>query len=239
MRAIILAAGQGKRILPLTKDIPKCLLDVGGISILEYQLQICEKLKINEIYIVVGFKFWHIMRKIGNSVTYIINKNYATTNSLYSFWLAKEIIQDDIIVLNSDVIFHEHILRQLIKSKENNIISADFRKDFTSEDMKIRVDGDKRLLEISKDIEDSKAMAENLGIVKLSKGCAKVLIDTVEPIIHTTARNKWFPYGLNLISDHQVIKCMDIMNYPWIEIDFIEDYEKAKNIIYPKILKLT
>lgn len=234
MQALILAAGQGRRLLPLTKDRPKCLLQFGDMTLLEIQVEQCRRLGIEKIWAVIGFKEENVRRVMGDKISYISNKDYMTTNSLYSFWLARQIMTTDTLIMNSDVMLDDEILVKLMDSEQGNLLAADFRSDFQQEDMKIAVDSTLRLLSISKTLGSKKAKAENLGVLKLSIGCIRQLINVVEPIIDVSKR-EFFPYALDLLASTVEIGCLAVGNLPWIEIDFPEDYQKALREVFPRI----
>jgi L-glutamine-phosphate cytidylyltransferase len=234
MQALILAAGQGRRLLPLTKDTPKCLLKFGDITLLEIQAEQCRRLGLEKIWAVIGFKEEDVRRIMGDKISYISNKDYMTTNSLYSFWLARQILTTDTLIMNSDVIVDDEIIVKLMDSEQGDLLAADFRTEFQEEDMKIAVDSNLRLLSISKTLGSEKAKAENLGVLKLSIGCIRQLINVVEPIIDASKR-EFFPYALDLLAPTVEIGCLPVGNLPWIEIDFPEDYQKALREVFPRI----
>ena len=115
---IILAAGKGSRLYPLTKNIPKCLVKYKGKSILDHQLEICKKIRLNKIYLISGYKSDQIKKK---NVKKIKNNKYKTTNMLFSLFRAKKLFdgKEDIIISYGDIIFKKKILQKLINSNEN------------------------------------------------------------------------------------------------------------------------
>ena len=118
MILIILAAGKGSRLYPLTKNIPKCLVKYKGKSILDHQLEICKKIKLNKIYLISGYKSDQIKKK---NIKKIKNTKYKTTNMLFSLFRAKKLFdgKEDIIISYGDIIFKKKILQKLINSNEN------------------------------------------------------------------------------------------------------------------------
>ena len=119
--AVILAAGQGLRLRPLTDKIPKCLAAVHGKSIMSYQLAALERAGIQRCVMVVGYMAGLVRDKFGSQynameLSYVENKCYAETNNLYSLWLAREQIADDILLLECDIIFEDSVLSELIES---------------------------------------------------------------------------------------------------------------------------
>src|SRR5512146_1473052 len=105
-RAIILAAGQGRRLWPYTKDRPKCLLDIGGRSIIEHQVDLLAAEGIRQITVVIGYMGPKVQAVLGSRVAYCENDLFASTSSMYSLWLARDAAADGFLVINSDVLFH-------------------------------------------------------------------------------------------------------------------------------------
>src|SRR3989344_5647474 len=145
MKAVILAAGQGKRLFELTADIPKSLLDVGGKTILEWTLDNAVDCGIKDMAIVVGFKDDQIIKKIGNTykgakITYISNPLYNSTNNIVSAWLVKDYGKDGFILINGDDIVANDILKNVVNSKHENAAVIDLSKtDLPEEAMKATV----------------------------------------------------------------------------------------------------
>ena len=119
MMGLILAAGSGTQMENNT--IPKCLLNLGDISIIEYQLECFKELGINNIVVVVGFNSEMIKERVGTNVKYVSNLNYKTTNNLYSMWAAESSLNDDFVCVYGDLLFHKDILKNCIDSKSEQI----------------------------------------------------------------------------------------------------------------------
>lgn len=125
--AIILAAGNGSRLQPLTNQIPKVMVDVCGKTIIKRALDnLAELNKINKIMIIVGYKAEKIRKHIGDShkgidITYIMNDDYNSTNNMYSLWLAKDYINRNTILLEGDVVFEKEMLIPLLDSRHPNL----------------------------------------------------------------------------------------------------------------------
>jgi len=231
--AVILAAGRGARLAPLTNDIPKCLLPIGRTTIIEFQIRQLRTIGFTDITIVTGYHQEKVVRACGKkNIHYIHNKDYAVTNSLYSLYMAREAIKEGGYVFNSDVVFHLDILKDLVSSPYENAIVGDFRKNLGEEEMKIVARGH-RLSKISKDIAPDRAHGENLGLVKLSPAGAKALIHAAEKEIQKSSLNLWVPQGIALILPRIPFYVIPTHSRPWIEIDYIHDLEKAKKEIYP------
>ena len=235
MKAIILAAGESKRMLSLTENLPKCLLKVGDRSIIEHQIASLYHYGLDEIVIVTGFCEDKIRAACGDKIHYITNHRFAETNSIYSLWLAKGDTHDGFVVLNSDVLFHPLILGKLLESKRPDALTMGKQGDMGDEEMKVKVNSD-RVIDIGKEMPTHQADGENLGIVKFSPAGAKVLFEKVDELISKGLVNKWVPFAFQQIASYHHLYAVDIGNLPWIEIDFAEDYEKAKEVVYPRIV---
>lgn len=128
MQAIILAAGNGKRLRPLTDIIPKVMVEICGETIIKRALNHLAELKeIDEVIIVIGYKSEKIKEHIGEfykgmKITYILNKDYNSTNNIYSLWLAKDYVKSDVILLEGDILFEKEMLTPLLDSNHPNLV---------------------------------------------------------------------------------------------------------------------
>ncbi len=228
MLAVILAAGKGKRLKEITKDMPKCLIEIGGKSIIERQIEILNKNGINEIYVVVGYKANEIMKKLNGKVNFILNEDYEKTDNLYSLYLAKNFVKGrEFILLNGDAIFDEEIIKQIIM-KDGNRIPVD-KKHYDKEELKIKGD------EIAEKILPKSAAREEsdgstIGIFKFSPDGSKILFDEIEGLVEKGMKNRWFEYAINKILNKTNFYIEDISNYNWMEIDTMQDLKKAREI---------
>ncbi|RLF47982.1 MAG: hypothetical protein DRN29_00990, partial [Thermoplasmata archaeon] len=127
MQAVILAAGRGNRLRPLTDKIPKVLVEVNGTPFIINDLEAWAKHKeIKEVIIVVGYKKELIKERVGNEykglkIKYVENNDWATTNNIYSLWLAKDLIKEDFILMEGDIFFEHDILDYIFKNRDKNI----------------------------------------------------------------------------------------------------------------------
>ena len=139
--AVILAAGPGSRLLPHTAHSPKCLTEIGGQPILRYQLAALRACGIRDIVIVVGYLGDKIRARVDSSITFVENREYATTNSSYSLWLARNHLRSGFIHLNSDLLFEPESLRALLAAPAANAVIVDRHVRSGSDMMKARMDG--------------------------------------------------------------------------------------------------
>jgi choline kinase len=237
MKAIILAAGKGTRLDGAAVK-PKCLVEVGGSTLLNRQLEILRALGINDIVVVIGFGGASIREHCGSDVSFVENIHFAETSSLYSLWLAREHLSEGFVVLNSDVLFHPQLLANLlVSSRDDALLISDHdlqTNPLGDEEMKVKVK-DELVVDISKDISPLEADGENIGIVKFSAAGAKILVGYMNELIADGAKKDWAPRAFLEYARHHPLHALSTGGLPWIEIDFPEDYQRAVSEIYPQI----
>ena len=239
MKAVILSAGQGKRLLPLTEDRPKCLIEINGKTILEWQLENLLKSGVRSITIVTGFKSILVENLILNKykdldIDCIYNPFYGVSDNLASCWLARENFCDDFLIVNGDDVFEVALINKLIKSRNAPItVAVNIKEVYDQEDMKVLFNSENgRLLRVGKDIECSKANGEAIGIHLFRNKGVSFFRRKVEDLMREEAALKmWYLSAINsLINETEILVC-DITGYRWSEIDFIEDLQKANDIV--------
>jgi len=234
MKAIILAAGIGSRLFPHTKDIPKCLLTVGSMSILEHQINALKENSIKDIVIVVGHKSEKIEEFVNSNkkfedlnIKIIKNKNYKTTNSSYSLWLTKGEIKDGFIYLNSDLIFDSALLKKLMESNYEDCIIINKKINPANDMFKVRMKQDK-IFHLNKEMEEEDISGEAVGPARFSQEGASKIITRLEKLIKEGDYSNWCYRIFSDISkehDFYGISCDDLF---WVEIDNLEDLEDAR-----------
>ena len=164
--AVILAAGSGSRL----GSGVKCLVEVGGRSLLEHQFRALEEAGVNTVVVVAGHQVERVRRAVGGRADVIVNDRYAETNSVYSFMLARESVDGSALVLNADVLFHPEVIRRLL-DVDGSALAFDSSADLDDETMKVEV-YDEHLVRMSKTLEPVVQSGENLGILKLDGSAA-------------------------------------------------------------------
>ena len=194
-KALILAAGLGSRLLKQTEEKPKALVEINGKPILEYQLESLEKNGIKEVVIVIGYKGEKIKEFLKNkfknlNIKFIENKNYASSNSSYSFWLAKDEIKNEpYIHLNCDIVFFADLIKKLIDSKYDNVIVVDKKVPHGKKREYVLLEGDK-IIEMNRDVVNP--IGQGTGIAKFSPENIKWLIEKIQKYIEDGDKNQTF-----------------------------------------------
>ena len=236
MRAIILAAGKGSRLEPVSGESVKCLVELGGMTLIERQFSYLRACGITQIAVVVGFQAERIRRICGPKVDYVEISIFAETNSLYSLWLARHLFGDGFVVMNSDVFFHPQLLGDLLTAKYEDAILISWRNQtkYGDEEMKVKVRGG-HLLDISKAMDPDEADGENVGIIKFGASGAGVLAKELEKLIAEGAKKTWAPRAFLEFSKSRPLHAVSTRGFPWIEIDFPDDLRRAQEEILPRI----
>jgi choline kinase len=237
MRGIILTAGRGNRLRPITSDRPKCLAKVGGCTILERQLRALRACGISRITVVTGYRAEDVRRMTGPSIEFVHNSRYAVTNSLYSLWLARDLLREGFVVLNCDVVFHRQLLMDLLAARYEDALLVAFRgRDelYSDEEMKLRVRNG-RVTEISKTLRDGDADGESIGIAKFGASGAALLVEEMDRLVAAGAIKDWAPAAFDEFCRRRPLHAVDHRGFPWIEIDSPQDYWRACTHIAPAL----
>jgi len=238
MKGIILAAGKGTRLNGVELK-PKCLFEVGGSTLLQRQTSALSEAGIDEVVLVLGFEAERIQRHCGPNVSFVSNTRFGETSSLYSLWLAKEHLTDGFVVLNCDVLFHPELLTRLLASPFPDALLVDFvdkqNNQLGDEEMKVKV-SEGRVVDINKHMNPAEADGENVGVVKFSREGARRLIAEMDRLISSGDCDRdWAPRAFREFALRYPLHAISTENFPWIEIDFPEDYRRAQDEVFPRI----
>lgn len=243
MKMIILAAGKGERLYPLTKNTPKPLLDLGdGTTILEKQLETISQIpEIKEVVLAIGYRAEQVEAKIkmhkenGMKIKTVLNPLYDVSNNLLTLWMAKHEMESDFIVTNGDNIFDPEAIRKLISTGKSGIFLTVVRKKkYNEDDMKVIVSDDNLVVKVSKEIPTEDANADSVGLVKVQgEKQRKTFVETMEELARDPAyRNRFWLEIFNRLSEKGYpIITVEIDKSQWKEIDFHPDIENLKNIL--------
>ncbi len=237
MKSVILAAGISSRLRPLTDSTPKCLLKIGGKTILERTLDNLLAYNLDDIIIVTGYLEEQIKNFVAKNypqlnVTFIFNDKFASTNNIYSLWMTKNIVMNnEMLLMDSDILFDKKILALLSKSKYKNCLALKSDHQLSDEEIKVRLKDDKSIAEISKTVDLKLAAGESIGIEKFSAKFTNKLFDILDrKILDENKVNIFYEAAFQDVLDAgNKIYAVDIGNLKCIELDFAEDIEKANS----------
>jgi len=239
MRAILLAAGSGRR---LQQPFPKCLVEIGGTTLLTRTLRVLAAVNTAEAWVVVGYRRQLIAEELARHppplrVTCVSNDLFLR-GSVRSLWAAQAALVDPVLVMDADVLFPVSLVRRLLDSSHRNCVLADPGASFTGEEMILTRQGE-RIWDITRGVSDpSGTVGEGVGFYKLDRPAAQHLRLLLDQWITNGRDNdeyeevfralfKAHDFGYELVGD-----------LPWTEIDFPEDIRKAEQLIWPQIQRL-
>jgi choline kinase len=218
MKAIILAAGPGSRMLPHTEHRPKCLLKIGGHPILHYQLAGLRHCGVHDITVVVGYLAEQIKEFVTTPVTFVENREFRDTGSSYSLWLARESMRDGFLYLNSDLVFHPDMLKALLDSPDENAVIVERRIVPTSDMQKAQMDG-RLILQMGKHLPADVAAAEVVGPVKFGAAGAARIIERLDELVQAGDRNRWAYEVFGTVGPEIAFSGVDNPGCFWAEVD--------------------
>ena len=242
MKAIILAAGVGSRIRPLTDNCPKTLLKIGGSTILERMISHIQGCGISEIVFVLGYLQGQIRDYVSTrfpelDAHFVVNDRYAETNTGYSLMLASDLIGDSAFVkFDADVVFDREILGRLLECDHDTCLCIDKNIDLDAEEIKVIIEGRNRVVRAGKTVDPEEAAGESIGIEKISAGTARLLFAELKKMMAETQYHQEYYEAAyeRLIEKDVPFYALDITGLRWTEIDTREDFARAEEMFKPR-----
>jgi choline kinase len=239
LEAVILSAGQGKRLLPHTRTLPKCLLPVGpgGRTVLDLQIEALVAAGIDgPITVMVGFAADRVHRHVTESlrvdcdVRLVFNPLHRHSDNLVTAWFACQQVAGSFVLLNGDTIFEPAVLHRVLGVRDASVVAAIHRKDaYDSDDMGVWLDEDTRLVGIGKEQRATEPDAEAIGVYTARDRGVEVLRDGfARAVAGPDGMRSWYPPVLETIAREEPIATADVSGLWWTEIDVYEDLEKAR-----------
>lgn len=242
MQAIILAAGMGKRLGELTKNNTKCMVEVGGIRLIERALWILDKKNLSRIVIVVGYQYENLISfvnslKIHTPIEYLVNELYDRTNNIFSLFLAKEkLIQEDTLLLESDLIFEERLIDLLIEDERDTLALVDKFENWMDGTC-IVVDKEDNITDFISgkllEYKEKERYYKTVNIYKFSAEFSeKVYVPFLEAYAKVMGNNEYYETVIKLILllDKNTMKAKRLSGERWYEIDDIQDLDIAETL---------
>lgn len=239
MKAIILAAGVGKRLWEVTQHRPKCLIEIGGRTLLHRYLASLRSVGIHRADIVVGYKQEMIRAAVatndcGIRVNFLVNEQFHR-GSISSLWIARTSLDDDAIVMDADVLFHQEILRRLVESPYENALLMDDTVKQTGEECMVVVESG-RVIALTKKMPLRYDYAgEGVGFLKVRHADAPYVIASLKDHVDREAWQMEYEDALLGFFRDVRVGHEKIGGLPWTEIDFVEDVTKAEREVLPRL----
>jgi choline kinase len=237
MKAVILSAGQGKRLLPLTADSPKCILPIMGQTLIEWQIDELAKCGIDQVTVVLGYRAEKVERILrsrygADRVRTVYNVAYAVSDNLVSCWAAHDEMNQDFVLLNGDTLFEAAVLKQLLETDTRPLtVVVSQKNEYDADDMKVELDGC-RLVKIGKDLIPDQVDGESIGMILFRDRGPMMFRDAIEKALRDpSSQMKWYLSVIDeLAHDFPVWTCL-IPGLQWCEVDYRADLKQAEKVV--------
>ena len=237
-KAIILSAGQGSRLGHLTDDRPKCLIEFGGRTLLDRQLDTLAENGVGQAVVVTGFRDDLVEAAIarrsgGPQLRTIYNPFFKVADNLGSLFMARDELSGDCLVWNGDTLVADSLMARVVANDRPGICVTIDRKDsYDADDMKVVVDADGRLKAIAKRLPKDQVNGESIGLLAFRAGGAERFREAIERDMRTSEGTTiWYLRVIHHIAERSDVWTLDINGEQWGEVDFPEDVERARSLV--------
>ena len=239
MKAIIFAAGVGRRLESVTQGKPKCLVEIGGRTLLSRHIEYLTQLGISQVVLVVGFAHEAIREAVAAEshhapIQWVVNEQFVR-GSITSLWAARDEMNTDVVLMDADVLYASEILTRLVRSSHASALLMDETVKQESEECMVAVCGG-RVLSLSKVLpSEFEEAGEGVGFLKVQKTDIPSLLRSVEACIDADRLDIEYEDALSTFFRDVSVGYEKIGGLPWIEIDFPEDVQQATSHVLPAI----
>ncbi len=237
MKVIILSAGQGRRLLPLTTERPKAALPVGTRSVLEWQLHEISACAVEEVVVVTGFGADYI-DEILESQSFlparaVYNPFYAQSDNLGTCWIARHEMRTPFCIINGDTLFEADILKRLLAAPADHQVTlvTDSKARYEADDMKV-ITAAGQLKRVGKQLDSPDVNGESIGMMRFNQqGAARFGAQVDHMMRYGTGLNQWYLSAIDALASEGIVGVCSIDGSSWGEIDDQSDLEKAARIV--------
>jgi choline kinase len=237
LKAIILSAGQGSRLLPLTAERPKCLIELSGQTLLDWQLDALIANGITDVAIVTGFRADAVEAHLavrGESrarIRTVFNPFFQVADNLGSLWVARGEMTGDFLILNGDTLVTPALLAAALAGATGPItVTVDEKPAYDADDMKVQRRGS-RLVAIGKTLDTAVVNAESIGLLVFRGEGPAIFSAAVEAMMRTPEGTKnWYLKVIDRLAAAQAIGTVSIRGHEWGEVDFPADVVAARTL---------
>lgn len=237
MRAIILSAGQGRRLLPLTETRPKCLLPLGAHTLLEWQVDALLAGGLATVTVITGYGAAAVesclaARYPAARVHTLFNPFFEVADNLASCWMARELFAGEVILVNGDTVFAPAILERLLAAAPAPVrLVLDRKPAYDDDDMKVSLDGE-RVLAVGKTLPPEVVHGESIGMLRFGADGAARFRGAVEAALRDPAGlRRWYLSVIHALAEEGLVAGCDIQGLRWAEVDFPPDVDNARAVV--------
>ncbi len=231
MKAIIMVAGVGSRLMKKVRHLPKCLLVFGGETILSRSVRMLKAHGVDEVIVAAGYRGGLIREEIAEEATVVFNPFFRVTNSIASLWFAHRHrdLHDDLIVLNGDVVYEEGVVRAAVGALSHPSVLIDTDR-IEMADYRLKLE-DGCVVDQGKELPDEQTTGEYVGMAALPKDFVPIYLSRVTDLVENREKyGLWWEEPLFEIRDEfkMKIRAVDVAGNFWAEADYVEDVERIE-----------
>jgi len=239
VKAIVLSAGQGKRLSPLTDSRPKCLLPFGGRSLLEWQIRALASQGITDVVVVVGFGAEAVEKEAARimlpnlQVRTVFNPFFSVADNIGSCYVALPEMTGDFIILNGDTLFEPAVLETLLAEATAPVtVTIDRKARYDADDMKVCLEDGYRLRAIGKTLSEDSVNGESIGMLLFRRDGGARFADAIQAVIRETeGAHRWYLSAIDrLARAGDGVEVVSIEGRQWGEVDYPADLDRAKRL---------
>ena len=233
--AILLSAGRGSRLLPLTAERPKCLIEFNGRSLIGWQIEMLARRGVRRIEVVTGFETDMVEAHLAGisdprvEIVTHFNPFYQVADNLGSCWIVRDRMEaGDFLILNGDTLVSEEIVGRVLQGSDWPIaVTVDVKDEYDSDDMKVERAGE-RLVRIGKTLTAEQANAVSIGFLAVRGEGASLFREAVRRAMRTPEGvNHWYLKVIDTLAESGKVGTVSIAGSDWAEVDFLTDIEQA------------
>ncbi len=237
-KAIILSAGQARRLLPLTERVPKCLLPIDDeLTILELQLEALAECGVEQVIVMVGFGAEQVeallamRRPAGLDIQTRYNPFFEASNNLATCWLAGPEMTEDFVLLNGDTLFEAQVLARVLRAPSAPVtLAVDRKAKYDDDDMKVSLNGEGRLFAVGKTLAAEETDGESIGLVVFrDSGVDAFRAALNRTIRHKAALQRWYLSVIDTLAKSGLVETSSIAGLWWAEVDTLDDLIQARS----------
>lgn len=240
MKAIIFAAGMSSRLGELTKNLAKSCLEIEeGLTMLERNLELLAQNSFTEVTIITGHAaeaFDTYIEKYRNRFEKLetkFNELYKERNNIYTAYICKDILDENTLILNSDLVIAEKIIKlakERMQTSDASFMLIDDHNAVDEESMKVYVDAEKKITRVNKALELEKSLGEYIGVLRISKADLETFFNSAEKILEAQEYNLYYEDAIDRATEQMQVEALSTEAALWTEIDTVEDFNKAKEL---------
>ena len=240
VKIIILSAGQGRRLLPLTESTPKCALPVGGNTPLGWQLQALEEAGATEVVVATGFaaRKVHILIDAHNAhggmpVRTSFNPFYENCDNLGTCWVVRHEMDEPFVIINGDTLFEPEVFRRLLEAEATHPITVvtNTKATYDNDDMKVIAAGEE-LKRVGKQLHADHVNHESIGMIRFTAAGAARFVQKIESMMEDpTTLSRWYLSAIDQLAAEKLVGILDITGLGWCELDDHDDLTHANRLV--------